>query len=135
MYHLPLANSWAWGVQALVAWILPLPRESSSKEFGVGSVIPHHHYCLLAALSQFSIHILHCKAWQQGSILCIQSLLHYIKMFSQTCLSCPLQVLHGRKKVPMFLLFGYTLRDYHSQYHTPPPGSFPTFHWCHSLNC
>ena len=51
--------------------------------WGVDGVILHHYYCLLAALPQFSIHILHGKAWQQGAILCMQSLHHYVKTFSQ----------------------------------------------------
>ena len=54
MYHLPLANSQAWGVQALVAQILPLPGSLLPKSLEVGSVILHHHHCLLAALPQFS---------------------------------------------------------------------------------
>ena len=62
-----------------------------SESLGVGSAVPHHHYCLLAALPQFSIHILHSKARWQGAILGTKSLHHHVKMFSQVCLHC----LHG----------------------------------------
>ena len=58
------------------------------KSLGVGGVIPYHHHCLLAALPQFSVCILYCEAWWQGSILSIQSLHHYVKTFSQIYLGC-----------------------------------------------
>ena len=46
-------------------------------------------------------------------------------VLSQICPHCSSQVLHGRKKVPMFLLSGCTLIGCLCLHHTPPPGHFP----------
>ena len=76
----------------------PCHRGLLSRSFGVGGVILHHHYCLLAALPQFSICILHGKTWWQGAILGMQSLHHHVKTFSQVCLHCLHRYYMGGKR-------------------------------------
>ena len=76
---------------SLVLWHYTRHRGLFLEGLGVGGVVLHHHYHLLATLPQFSICILHGKARWQGAILGMQSLHHHVKTFSQVCLHC----LHG----------------------------------------
>ena len=84
---------------ALATGVLP-------KSLRVGGVVPHHFNCLLATLPQFSVCILHGKAWWQGAILYMQSLHHYVNVLSQICLHCPHRYYMGGKRFQYFCSLG-----------------------------
>ena len=58
---LPLepVDSQAWGSRLATVLVLPLPLAFFPKDLGIGSVVLHYHHCLLTALPQFSICVLH----------------------------------------------------------------------------
>ena len=102
----------------------PCYRVLLLESLGVGGVVLHHHYHLLAALPQFSICILHGKARWQGAILGMQSLHHYVKMFSQVCLTHLMGITWEEKgsNVSTFCVY---IKGLSWSVSYPPPGHFP----------